>query len=72
MKALLQKVFFLSVMLDNVPEVPGKLIRKHNAVPFLKKALKYLSAAKVSSLANMADKVMDIICQSPHLNLMTQ
>ena len=79
MKALLKKVPFVVVMLlpcalltaqvkiENLPDAPGKLMRKHNTVSFLN-SLKILPVAKAFSLANTADKVMDIVCQSPHLN----
>jgi hypothetical protein len=54
------------IKIEHVQDAPGKLIRKHNTVTFLS-SFKILPAAKVSSLANAADKIMDIICQSPHL-----
>jgi len=79
MKAFLKKGFFLTVLLvpfmalnaqvkiENLPDAPGKVIRRHTTVAFLN-SFKVLPAAKVSSLAKAVDKMMDIICQSPHLN----
>ena len=79
MKAFPKKIFFLTIMLlpcimltaqvkiDFVPDAPGKLIRKNNTLQFIN-SFKVLSAARASSLANTSDKIMDIICQSPHLN----
>lgn len=79
MKTFLKKIFSLTVMLlpcilltaqvkiDFVPDAPGKLIRKNNTLQFIN-SFKVLSAARASSLANTSDKIMDIICQSPHLN----
>ena len=55
------------VKIDFVPDAPGKLIRKNNTLQFIN-SFKVLSAARASSLANTSDKIMDIICQSPHLN----
>ena len=79
MKALFKKLFFVNVVLlscnllmaqvkiDNVPDAPGKLIRKNNTLQFIN-SFKVLSTAKATSLAKTSDKIMDIICQSPHLN----
>lgn len=55
------------VKIERLPDAPGKLIRSHNSVQFLNK-FKILPASKVSSLASEADKMMDLICQSPHVN----
>jgi hypothetical protein len=79
MKYLIKKLFFLAVMvmpfillsaqvrIENVPDAPGKLIRKNNTLQFIN-SFKVLSTTKATSLANTSDKIMDIICQSPHLN----
>ena len=79
MKSFIKKIFFLTVMLlpcilltaqvkiVNVPDAPGKLIRKNNTLQFIN-SFKVLSTAKATSLANTADKIIDIICQSPHLH----
>ena len=79
MKTFFKKIFFLTVMLlhcivlraqvkiENLPDAPGKLIRKNNALQLIN-GFKILSAAKTTSLANTSGKIMDIICQSPHVN----
>lgn len=79
MKSLIKKLFFLTVMvmpfillsaqvkIENVPDAPGKLIRNNNTLQFIN-SFKVLSTTKATSLANTANKIMDIICRSPHLN----
>ena len=79
MKAFLKNVLLFTAMLlpcmvltaqvkiDNLPEAPGKVMRKHNTAAFLN-SFKILPAAKVASLANAAEKMMDVICRSPHLD----
>ena len=79
MKSFIKKLFFLIVMLlpcmlltaqvkiENVPDALGKLVRKHNTLQFIN-SFKILPAVKAASLASIADKMMDIICRSPHLN----
>ena len=79
MKTFFKKIFFLTFMLlpcilltaqvkiDIIPDAPGKLIRKNNTLQFIN-SFKVLSTTKATSLANTANKIMDIICRSPHLN----
>lgn len=79
MKAFTRNIFSLMVLMapstllqaqvkiDHLPHAPGSLIRNHNTVQFLNR-FKILPASKVTSLAREAGKMMDIICQSPHLN----
>lgn len=66
-------VFFMyasvcaQVKIVNVPDASGKLIRKHTTLQFIN-SFKILPAAKSASLANIADKMMDIICRLPQLS----
>ncbi len=55
------------VKIENVPDAPGKLIRKHTTLQFIN-SFKILPAAKAASLANIADKMMDVICSLPQFN----
>lgn len=56
------------VKIVNTPDAPGKLIRKNNTLQFIN-SFKVLSIARAASLAKTADKMMDIICRLPQLNL---
>jgi hypothetical protein len=79
MKFFIKKLFFLIVMLlpfillsaqvkiENVPDAPGKLIRGHNTLHFIN-SFKVLPTVKAASLANVADKVMDVICRLPQVS----